>query len=199
MKLMLTLPLLFAALTVQAEVFQVRTLERMRVVHCRSDVVAPPVVVVESFDLIDGQVTSGVKVEGDAIPADTACITLDSHISGAEVEGEIMVWGQPMERVLYSAAMRSGARAYQIADWATVDSYTENGARYRVSSRMQLTETGEALQYPIDLIRRSPEEQVVTLDDAEYVVPNYDRTTIISIERVTDDGVVIFMMDYRDD
>ena len=185
------------SLPVLSQDYTVRELGRMQVTHCRSDIAVPPVVVVQDVETAEGFFKPGVEVKGDPIPADTDCILIDSYVNSGEIEGEIMITGQPIERILYSAAIRSGGRAYSIADWATTISHTSNGAQYTVASRMQQNEDGTALTYPISMLRRAPDEQIVEIDGTDCIVTNYDRSTIIRVQKNTPDGVVIFELDYR--
>ena len=184
--------LLLPALAFGQDAFETRTLERMIVTHCKSDTTAPAVVVLDAPQEVwqEGEeeplvIESGVEVMGDPIPADTACVTLDSHIHNVWIGGDLATYGQPIDQMIFSAVINSGERAYRIADWARTIDYTANGAQYMMSSSLQLDDSGHSLVYPIEFLRRAPKDA------------GYDPATIMRIERVTEDGVLLFYLDYR--
>ena len=182
-----------------AEVPEVRTLGRMIVTHCKTDAAgAPPVVIIGPvYDSAGFPITPEATYEGDPLPAGTSCITTDSRITENQIQGELIIWGSSISQILYTASIRNGSKAYHIADWAHAVGHTPNGAQYNVKSTLMLDEDGYAVDYDIDFLRRAPDEQVVNVDNVDYVVPNYDQATIFTIQRETEDGVLIFTLDYR--
>jgi hypothetical protein len=107
---------------------------------------------------------------------------------GLSFDGELRVTGSPVTRIEYDGYVSwpDGSR-YEISDDADTLWWSQNGAEYRVWSRYDDSE------YSVIFLRRAPDLQVVEIDGEEHVVPNYDRATILRIEK---DGVV-WDLDYR--
>jgi hypothetical protein len=186
--------------TAYADDPEIRTLGRISVTHCKTDSIAVPVVIISPMYNLDGSpITPDAEYEGDPLPEGTSCITTDSRVTNNQFEGELIIWGSPISQILYTASVRDGGKAYHIADWARTTGHTPNGAQYNVQSTLALNEDNTAREYDITFMRRAPDEQLVNVEDIDYVVPNYDRATILTIQRETDDGVLIFTLDYRDE
>ena len=107
---------------------------------------------------------------------------------GLVFDGELRITGSPITRIEYDGYVTfPGGGQYEISDDADTLWWSQNGAEYRVWSRYDDSE------YSIVFLRRAPDLQLVEVGGTEYVVPNYDRATVMRIEK---DGVV-WDLDYR--
>ena len=107
---------------------------------------------------------------------------------GLAFDGELRITGSPFTRFEYDGYVTfPGGGQYEISVDADTLWWSQNGAEYRVWSRYDDSE------YSIVFLRRAPDLQLVEVGGTEYVVPNYDRATVMRIEK---DGVV-WDLDYR--
>ena len=107
---------------------------------------------------------------------------------GLAFDGELRITGSPITRIEYDGYVTfPNGGQYEISDDADTLWWSQNGAEYRVWSRYDDSE------YSIVFLRRAPDLQLVEVGGTEYVVPNYDRATVMRIEK---DGVV-WDLDYR--
>ena len=125
-----------------------------------------------------------VRVTDDIIYHDSYLLR---NRPGVAIDGYFRTYGEPPWRVEYDATFVTPDGSYSISDDADVLWFGAGGAEYRVWSRYNDTE------YSIVFIRRAPDEQIVSVDGVDYIVPNYDRATIIRIEH----NEVVWDLDYR--
>ena len=96
-------------------------------------------------------------------------------------------------------AIDDGANRYRFADWASAIDWTPNGARYTLASSLLLDEYGAALEYDVTFLRRAPSEYRTQVPGfGEAILAPYDPVTIIRMERITPDGFISIVADYRD-
>jgi hypothetical protein len=127
----------------------------------------------------------------------------DTHVKegdfGFDFVGKSYLCGEPLEYIEYWAQLLTydpetlELVTYAIEDRADVIGFTGNGAQYTVQSRQNLGEI-----YDIVFLRRSPDNQMVEVNERPYVVPNYDQTTIMRVlKQNEDDSLTIHEMDFR--
>ena len=108
---------------------------------------------------------------------------------GVYFAGKFITYGSPIDRIEYDASFTVADENYSISDDADTLWWTRNGAQYQMWSRY----TDE--EYPVVFLRRAPNEQVVTIEGADWIVPNYDQATIVRIRN----GDLVYDLDYRSD
>lgn len=202
-----------AAISFQVAAFEaphVRQLGRVVITHCHMENPNPPVVVVEhpevySDDSNEPEIArAAIEVDAEPVPPEVGCRVVDTGVDGSiQYEGSLMVWNYDnsltMGQVMYTASVTDGENVYRFADWANSLYWTINGSRYTVSSNLLVDENGSGLEYNITFVRRAPEVYAAFVDGfGQAILPVYDPVTIIRLDRVTEDGFITVVADYRD-
>jgi len=186
-----------------------RTVGRVVVTHCYMQNPATPVVIVRESaedastadDLLGPTPFAEVEVDADPPTPDVGCRVIDSHVQPAQISGTLMTWlvDGRVDQVMYTVSIDDGANRYRFADWASAIDWTPNGARYTVASSLLLDEQGGALEYDVTFLRRAPMDYRTWVEGfGEAILPVYDPVTIINFHRVTPDGFISVIADYRD-
>lgn len=179
---------------------QERGIQRIQVIHCVSSNEAPPVVVIDNATTTneDDPIELDVSIEGVDTSPGTECKFYDSHAENSHIQGFIISRGDgAMEDIQYAARLSIGSKLFSIADMTYVTDYNDNGSVYSVASWVVQDELGDPVAYDIHFSRRAPDDQLVSIDGDDYVVPNYDHTTIVTIKKVVDNSEVFFTLFYE--
>lgn len=185
-----------------------RQLGRVIVTHCYMENPEPSVVIVEHPQVYDEglddmtTVEATIEVDADPVSPDVGCRVLDSAVQGINFSGTLMTWGPvggAIQQVMYTVSVTDGENTYRLADWANAVDWSPNGARYTVASNLLLDANGASDEYDVTFIRRAPKERLTWVDGfGEALLPIYDPVTIMRINRITDDGFISVIADYRD-
>ena len=200
--------LLFSPSSSAQDIPLARTVGRVVVTHCYMQNPATPVVIVRESaedayadDPLGPTPFAEVEVDADPPTPDVGCRVIDSHVQPAQISGTLMTWlvDGRVDQVMYTVSIDDGENRYRFADWASAIDWTPNGARYTVASSLLLDEQGGALEYDVTFLRRAPMDYRTWVEGfGEAVLPVYDPVTIISFHRVTPDGFISVIADYRD-
>jgi hypothetical protein len=168
---------------------QTRHASRVWIFHCITD--APP----EPQVIFLPEGVEPPTFEGE-LPAGVGCILLDSYDQDVIAEGRLMtiinerMW---LEEAIYEFVLHTTGRTYRLSDWVETVSHRNNGATYKVRSRLREDQFGDSIEYDIRFMRRTPDLCLEPSTGELMDCP--DRTTMFIVE-LPDPGITA-ILDFR--